>query len=500
MSDASNPNVRVRIAPSPTGNLHVGTARTALFNWLYARHTGGTYVLRVEDTDFDRSHDQYVENIFEGLKALELDWDEGPGTENAYGPYHQKDRLPIYKEWVEKLIEADLGYYCYCTNEEIEAERNAAIAAKRPYVYSGRCRNPEKAEALKADPVRQPAVRFKVSPDQSTLVIEDEVRGQVSFDPKLIGDFIIFKANGTPTYNFAVVVDDILMKITHIIRGEDHISNTPKQMMIYDALDKVGMANAQLPVYAHVGMILAHDRTKLSKRHGATAVSDIIAKGYLPEAFCNFLALLGWSPPDAQEVKTLDEIAMEFSLDRLAQSPAIYDTAKLDWLNGLYIRNMDLLQLLERSKPYLKDFDLTRYSEDKLLFLLDAVREPLTVLSELPEHVGFFFTDGITPDSALASEVFGAPEAAEALGKFNSEFVATTDFSNPETLAEQFKAFSKSMKPLKGKALMWPIRLALTGQTHGADLTKTIYILGKETVSSRVEQAMSRMSQSSATV
>lgn len=481
--------IRVRIAPSPTGFLHVGTARTALFNFLYTQGHGGKFILRIEDTDKERSQDIYTQNIFESLKALGLQWDEGPDIGGPYAPYAQSERTAIYQEWANKLVENGHAYWCYLTQAELDAEKAKAQEEKRAYIYNSAHSNPEFQAKLKTQPAedgspRTPSLRFKIPDERGTVTFNDAVRGEVSFDSKLLGNFVIMKSDGSPSYNFAVVVDDMLMNISHVIRGEDHISNTPRQIMIYEAF------GVTPPQFAHVGMILAPDRSKLSKRHGAVAVSDYIKQGYLPEAFCNFLTLLGWSPPDGEEIGTLAHFAKQFELGRITHSPAIFEKDKLNFINGKLIRTMTLSELLKVATPYLSDFDLSQHDADKLHLMLDAVREPITVLSELPEAVNYFFGKTVTVDAQMVSDVLTGPEPAQVLNAFKNEFLANADFSSPETLAVAIKEFSNQMKPLKTKTVMWSIRAAITGRTQGADLSKTLYILGKDVLLHRVEAAL----------
>jgi glutamyl-tRNA synthetase len=292
------------------------------------------------------------------------------------------------------------------------------------------------------------------------------------------------KSDGTPSYNFAVVVDDMLMKISHVIRGEDHISNTPRQIMLYEAF------GVEPPVFAHVGMILAPDRTKLSKRHGAVAVSDYIKQGYLPEAFCNFIALLGWSPPDGEEIGTLTHFASQFELERITHHAAIFEKDKLNHINGKMIRTMPVDRLLAMARPFLHDFDLNQYSTEKLHMILDAVKEPITVLSELPEAVNYFFGQTVILDAQLVGEVLTGSEPAEVLRRFRSEFLGNADFSSIEALAAHLKEWANQLKPIKMKTIMWTVRAAVTGRTHGADLSKVLYILGRDVVVHRVETAL----------
>lgn len=489
--------VRVRIAPSPTGYLHVGTARTALFNYLFAKRHHGKFILRIEDTDLDRSQAVYTQNIFDSLSALGLSWDEGPDVGGPVGPYHQSERSEIYREWAQKLVDAGLAYPCYLTEAELDAEREAAKAKQVPYVYSGKCRDPLIREQMSQDPNRKASIRFIIPEDRGEVVVHDAIRGDVHFDSTLIGDFVILKSNGTPSYNFAVVVDDILMKISHVVRGEDHLSNTPKQILLFEAFQKLGMFQRDLPVFAHVGMILAPDRTKLSKRHGATAVSDYIASGYLPEAFRNFLALLGWAPTNGEEIGTLETFAPQFELERIAHNPAIFDTAKLDWLNKVYIRELPLPELLRRARPYLEAFPLSHYPDEKLMLMLDAVREPITMLSELSEAVRYFFGESVDMDPQVVEDVLRNDDARKILDTFETDFLPEVDFSAPEILGERLKSFLQAMKPLKTKTVMWTIRVALTGRTHGADLSTTLYLLGKTLVSTRIRIARGMVAQQS---
>ncbi|MCA9798916.1 MAG: glutamate--tRNA ligase [Cyanobacteria bacterium HKST-UBA04] len=479
--------VRVRIAPSPTGNLHVGTARTALFNYLYAKGHQGQFILRIEDTDRQRSEEQYVDDIFKGLKSLGLHWDEGPDCGGQYGPYRQSERFDLYPQYAQQLIDKGLAYPCYLTQDELEAEKEQAKAQKRPYVYSGKCRDPRVREELAKDASRKPSLRFRLPDNPGTLTFHDEVRGELSFDLALLGDFVIMKNDGTPTYNFAVVVDDMTMGITHVIRGEDHISNTPRQLLLYEAL------GASPPVFAHVGMILAPDRSKLSKRHGATAVAEFVDQGYLPEAFCNFLSLMGWSPPDGQEVGSLEQFAAQFGFDRLAQSPAVFDIDKLKWLNGQYIRQLPLEDLWVRCQPYLSAYDVSRYDQGRLLMMLEAVREPLTVLSDITEDVAYFFEDH-PKLSEQSQQVFTEADTKRVLEAFQSDFLASARFDTPEALAEDLKTLTHTLTSeagLKTKTVMWAIRSALTGRVRGADLSITLYILGKDAIASRVDYALS---------
>lgn len=473
--------VRVRIAPSPSGNLHVGTARTALFNYLFAKKMGGKFVLRVEDTDLERSSDAYIKNIFDSLKAMGLNWDEGPDIGGDYAPYTQSEKFEVYKKYAQELMDKGFAYECFCTQEELDEEKQTAINEKRAHVYSGRCRDltaEQKAKFRKEG--RKSVIRFKMP--SKMMKFNDLIKGELEFDTSLMGDFVIMKSNGTPTYNFAVVIDDMQMAMTHIIRGEDHISNTPKQIAIYEAL------GAKVPEFAHVGMILAPDRTKLSKRHGATAVSDFIEQGYLPEAFVNFVALLGWTPSDSVEIKTLDEIIADFSLESISSSNSIFEFDKLNWMNGQYIRSMDNAELTKRALKYMDKYNLSEYSQEKLEEIVAAVKEPITVLSEITDSVEYFFGDDVQAN-VEANDVLNAPEAKKILEK-SIDLVNSFDFSNHETLVEKLMAFRKSFDDVKPKNVMWTLRAALTGRLRGADLSSVFTILGKERTLHRINAAL----------
>lgn len=476
---------RVRIAPSPTGNLHIGTARTALFNYLFARQKSGKFILRIEDTDQERSKDEFTKNIFDSLKAMGLNWDEGPDVEGSYGPYKQSERTELYREYAQKLLETGHAYECYCTPEELEAEKEKARQEKKDYVYNRKCLHlkQDQKDQLKAQGV--PAVlRFKMP--SKTIVVNDLIKGDVSFDADLIGDFVIMKSNNTPTYNFAVVVDDITMAITHIIRGEDHISNTPKQIAIYEAY------GAQVPVFAHNSMILAPDKSKMSKRHGATAVSDFVEQGYLPEALVNFIALLGWAPADEQEIKTMKELIEQFELDKISSTPAVFDRDKLNWVNGQHIRMLPIVDITERCKKYLSGYDLTMYSQQQLETIIDGVRKNFTVLSDVTEAVSYFFSDDITISDEAREQALVGDHVDNVLTEF-LKLADQLDYTNHDDIAEQFGNFRKALKPLKPKFIMMPVRVALTGQMHGADLSVIIQVLGKEKIHQRIRKVLSVM-------
>ena len=480
-----NKEVRVRIAPSPSGNLHVGTARTALFNYLFAKKNNGKYVLRIEDTDLDRSSQAYIQNIYDSLKALGLNWDEGPDVGGPYGPYQQSERFDIYPKYAQKLIDAGYAYECFCTQEELDAEKQESIKNKKPHVYSGRCRHlsEEEKAKLRAEG-RKPSIRFHV-PESGETKFTDMVKGDLKFDNSLIGDFVIMKSNGTPTYNFAVVIDDMEMKISHIIRGEDHISNTAKQILIYEAL------GAEIPQFGHLGMILAPDRSKLSKRHGATAVSEFVEKGYLTEALLNFVALLGWSPSDGHEIKSLDEIIADFRINEVSSSNSIFEYDKLNWMNGQYIKKMDIKKLANLARPFLSMYDLSEMSEENYEKMIEVTREPITILSDLVNDVKYFFGQDAEIEPDVQTKILDSEDGQKVLRYVVDNELDKWDFEDSEKLHEQLadlRAYFKE-QGIKPKETMWAIRAAVTGRTHGADMVAILQILGKERSVRRIKAA-----------
>lgn len=475
--------IRVRIAPSPSGNLHIGTARTALFNYLFAKKEGGKFILRIEDTDAERTKQEYIDNIFDSLKALGLNWDEGPDVGGEYGPYTQSERFDIYPKYAQILLDKGYAYECWCTNEELEQEKEEAVKNHKAYVYSRKCLNitPEQREQYIKEG-RKPSIRFKV--EHKELIFNDMVKGELKFDTSLIGDFVIMKSNGTPTYNFAVVIDDMLMKISHIIRGEDHISNTPKQILIYEAL------GAKVPEFGHLGMILAPDRSKLSKRHGATAVSDFVKEGYLTDALINFVALLGWAPSDSVEIKTVDEIAKDFRINEISSSNSIFEYDKLNWMNGQYIKKMDISKLTDMIIPFLSDYDLSELSREKLEKMVEITREPLTTLKDIQKDVPYFFGEDVPLDEV--KELLTTELSKNVLNKF-MELAQKWDFTNEQELHDDLQKLRDDFKAsfgYKPKETMWAIRAAVTGRTRGADMVGILTILGKDKVLRRIKNAM----------
>lgn len=483
--------VRVRIAPSPSGNLHIGTARTALFNYLFAKKNNGKFVLRIEDTDAERTSQEYIDNIFDSLKALGLNWDEGPDVGGPYGPYTQSERFDIYPKYVQKLLDSGYAYECFCTPEELEKEKEEATQARKPYVYSKKCEHltEEEKEKLRAEG-RKPAVRFNIAKaqkafhDSSILKFNDLVKGELHMDTNLLGDFVIQKSNGAPTYNFAVVIDDALMKITHVIRGEDHISNTYKQILIFEAL------GIEPPKFGHLGMILAPDRSKLSKRHGATAVSDFVKQGYLTEALINFVALLGWSPSDGEEIKPVEEIAKDFRIGEISSSNSIFEYDKLKWMNSHYIKMLPMETLKEKLKPYLTKYNLNELTDEQYTKMVEITREPLTLLSDITDAVPYFFGKDVEIESETQTGTLDTETAQDVL----KDFVAKAkdwDWTE-EVLHHELEVFRGVWKEkgIKPKVTMWAVRAAITGRTRGADMVGILEILGKETSLYRAEKAI----------
>ncbi len=482
--------VRVRIAPSPSGNLHVGTARTALFNYLFAKKNNGKFVLRIEDTDAERTSQEYIDNIFDSLKALGLNWDEGPDVGGPYGPYTQSERFDIYPKYVQQLLDSGYAYECFCTPEELEAEKAEATANKKPYVYSKKCENltDEEKAKLRAEG-RKPAIRFNIAKaqrafhDSSILEFDDLVKGKLHMDTDLLGDFVIQKSNGAPTYNFAVVIDDMLMKISHVIRGEDHISNTYKQILIYEAL------GVEVPRFGHLGMILAPDRSKLSKRHGATAVSDFVKQGYLTDALINFVALLGWAPSDGEEIKSVDAIAQDFRIGEISSSNSIFEYDKLKWMNSHYIKQLSLEELEERLKPYLGKYDLTQLSKEHFDKMIEITREPLTLLSDITDAVEYFFGEDVNYDEK-GLETVGTEVSQNVLKDFveKAQDWEWTEENLHEKL-ENFRGYWKE-QGIKPKVTMWAVRAAVTGRTCGADMVGILEVIGKDKTLYRSKKAL----------
>jgi len=480
-------SVRVRFAPSPTGPLHIGGARSALFNWLLARKYGGKMIVRIEDTDLGRSSRESEENILESLQWLGLDWDEGINKGGEHGPYRQTERLNTYTEAANKLLAQGQAYYCYCTEDELEAERQACLARGEMPRYLGKCRSltEEDQKRLESEG-RKKVIRFRV-PEDENIIVEDLVRGDVVFESNGIGDFVIVKSDGIPTYNFAVVLDDALMGITHAIRGEEHLSNTPRQLMLYTAL---GLTP---PSFAHVSLILGKDRTKMSKRHGSTSIEAYRSQGYLPEALVNFLVLLGWSPVGEEEIFTLQELTEQFSLDRVAKNPAVFDIDKLNWINGYYIRKSTVERITDLAIPFLQKEgyitgDISPVTYEWLKMVVASVQESLSFVAEITDRVKIYFDDQVKMENEEAELVLKDEDIPRVMDAFRSK-ISEIEELTPDNTKSMLKALTKELK-LGGKKVYMPIRVALTGQTHGPELFYIIPVLGRDKILVRLAQTV----------
>lgn len=476
-----NTKIRVRFAPSPTGALHIGGARTALYNYLWARKSGGTFILRIEDTDNERSTQQSALGITEGLDWLNIQWDEGPGIGGDKGPYEQSKRLPLYRQYLQKLLDEGRAYYCFCSEETLQQKREAARLQKFNYRYDRTCQqlSAEEVKHLQSSGLK-PVIRLKV-PDTGSTFVDDLIRGRVEFKNELLGDFIIAKADGWPTYNFAVVVDDALMEISHVIRAEEHLSNTPKQILIYQAL------GLSLPYFAHVSMILSPDHSKLSKRHGATSVQEFKKLGYLPEAIVNYIALLGWYPGEDADLLTLPELIQLFSLQNMTKAPAIYDLEKLTWMNGRYLQNQTDDALLEMAAAFDEEHQLQRdavYAKK----VISLIKSRCKLLTELISESAYFFTAPQQYDEQSVKKHFLNPEAPQLL----RHALSIIDDSSPfraYVIENHLRALAEKLG-IKAGTLIHPIRLALSGRTNTPGIFEVMEVLGTEICQNRIKNAL----------
>ena len=467
--------VRVRFAPSPTGPLHIGGARSALFNYLYAKQNGGDFVVRIEDTDLERSSKASEENIKASLRWLGINWNEGIDVGGPHEPYRQMERLDTYRAATQQLIDAGYAYYCYCTEEEIAAEREAALAKGEMPIYSGKCRHltEEEIAAKKAAGIK-PVVRFHVK-DGEPLLIHDLVRGNVSFERSGIGDFVIVKSDGIPVYNFAVVVDDHLMGITHVLRGEEHLSNTPRQAVLYEAL------GWEMPTFGHISLILGKDRSKMSKRNGDVSVTAYQDHGYLPEALINFLALLGWAPEGEEELFTMDELVQQFSLDRVSKSPAVFDIEKLKWMNAQYLKKLSTEELAAHLAPYVAEAGI---DGERLNLFAETMRNHISTFEECKDYLPLFMGPVEVTDAHLL-EVLSAEMVPQVIRLFAEKIKAAGDLE-PATIKTALKQIRKELG-LGGAQVFMPIRIALTGAEHGPDVDKLIALMGPEVYQQRLQ-------------
>jgi glutamyl-tRNA synthetase len=492
--------VRCRIAPSPTGPLHIGTARTALYNYLFARHEGGTFVLRLEDTDVARSTVEFERDILGGLHWLGLDWDEGPEVaglpaRGPFGPYRQMERMPLYREAAERLLRAGLAYHCYCSREQLEADKAAQEAARQPPHYVGRCAHltADQRRALEAEG-RRPVIRFRVG--EGTVAFDDIIRGRVEFDASALGgDLVIMRSDGTPLYHFTAVVDDADMAMTHVIRGEDHLSNTPKHILLFRAL------GAGVPIFAHLPLILNPDRTKMSKRKSQTSVADYIGQGFVREAIVNFLSLLGWASGTDEELFTLDELVDRFDLARVHQGGAVFDRERLEWLNGQWIRRLSQEELVERALPFLAaHLDASRGAggavreptPEELRPLVPLVQERMPTLAAIGDLVDYLFVEDVRPDpSILVPKRWDAATTLEAL--LASREVIADEVSPVTFEADELEPPLRALAASRGwKAgdLFMAIRVAVTGRTATPPLFDTLVALGRDRTIARLDAAV----------
>lgn len=458
-------NIRVRFAPSPTGHLHLGGVRTALFNWLFARHHKGKFILRIEDTDRSRSTEEYIHSILEGLSWLGLDWDEGP--------YRQTDRAGIYQAYAEKLLTEGKAYYCYCSAEELEQKRAAAQKRGEPPKYDRTCR-----ERKSPVPDRAPVIRFK-TPQEGEVVFQDIIRGQIVIANSQLDDLILVRSDSTPTYNFVNVVDDITMDITHVIRGDDHLANTPRQSHLYQAL------GASLPSFAHLPMILGPDKARLSKRHGAESILTYREKGYLPEALINYLVRLGWSYGD-QEIFSKEELIGLFELEKVNKAPAVFNPDKLLWLNNYYIKTGTINRIAELLRGQLRKKG-NQIAPETLLKVVKSFQERCKTLEEMAELAGYFFQEEISYDAQAARKFLG-PDIVPLLEDLMRGLEQLTDFS--ETAIQEVFSVIVSRHKIKLLNIAQPVRVSLTGGTVSPGIYEVISIMGKEKVLKRLQRAL----------
>lgn len=479
--------LKVRFAPSPTGPFHIGGARSALFNWLVARHADGTFLVRIEDTDLKRSTKESEENIKDSLKWLGMNWDEGIDVGGPHGPYRQTERLDLYKKEVQRLLNEGKAYYCYCSAEELEVSRKAQLDAGKTPIYDEHCRHLTEEEKARYEAEgRKPVVRLKVRKD-GVFAFDDMVRGHVEFQAAGVGDFIIMKSDGIPVYNFAVVIDDAFMEVTHVIRAEEHLSNTPRQLAIYEAL------GYKPPKFGHISLILGEDHKKMSKRHGATSVTEYRNMGYLPEAVVNYLALLGWTPKGEQEIFTEEELIKQFSMKRVSSNDAVFDINKLNWINFQYMKKLDADQLYDLIFPFLVkagyvEESVTEEKKDWLKKVIWFMKDHIYFAGQAAEELKFFFEDmpALTDEAILS--IMKAETSGKLLKAFIEDLKALPSFDQ-DAIKKCFNACMKA-QGIKGKAAYEPTRIALTGVTQGPGMFEMMELFGREKTMDRLEAAL----------
>lgn len=479
--------IRTRYAPSPTGFMHVGNIRTALYTYFIAKKDDGTFILRIEDTDQNRLVDGAVEKIYSDLKSLGIQWDEGPDVGGEYGPYIQTERKGRYLEYAKKLVEEKKAYYCFCSEERLNKLREESSALGKPFKYDGRCANLSEEEYNKRiENGEKPVIRFKM-PKTGNTTFHDEVFGDITVKNSELEDLILIKSDGLPTYNFANVIDDHEMAITHVVRGNEYISSTPKYELIYHAF------GWDTPKYIHVPMINKNDGSgkKLGKRDGDVTFESLLDKGYLKETIINFITLLGWSPGGEQEIFSMDELVKTFDVKGISKSPAVYDVAKLNWMNGQYIRKSDIEYITELSIPFLIEEglinkDTVESSRDKITKIISAVRGNVDYLAEIPNHARIFFEDEISIEDEEAKEIINKDHVNELMIAWKNKIESLEQVTGEDTKT-LFKEIQKETS-IKGKDLYMPTRVALTGQIHGPEMVDVFDILGKESIIKRIDK------------
>ncbi|MBI3430030.1 MAG: glutamate--tRNA ligase [Actinobacteria bacterium] len=479
--------VRVRFAPSPTGDLHVGNIRTALFDWAYARHTGGTFIFRIEDTDTTRVTDEYITAAIDTLRWLGLQWDEGPEVGGNFGPYLQSQRLDLYSHWAQKFLDQKDAYYCFCTAEELEARREAQRAANVAPGYDGQCRNlsDDQIATFRAQG-RSPVIRMRMPDGHTTFV--DQIRGELSFDHKFVPDFVLVRGDGSPLYTLAVAVDDVLMKVTHILRGEDLLSSTPRQIRVYQAM---GLKDEEFPTFAHLPFVMGQDNAKLSKRNGEVSIAWYREAGFLPEAICNYLALLGWSPGEDRENITMKELTELFTVERVNSSPARFDMKKLEAINGDKIRALSVEEFLNWSLPFLKKSDVITGTDEEIALVraaLPIIQERITKLSEIPGMLKFLFVKDFYVELESISKVTDS-DSKEVLRRTLDELTPLRDWTHSSIEAALRSSLIERMG-LKPRVAFGSVRIAVTGSTVSPPLFESMELLGKKVCLERISSAL----------
>jgi len=479
--------VRVRFAPSPTGDLHVGNIRTALFDWAYARHTGGTFIFRIEDTDKDRVTDEYIQAAIDTLKWLGLTWDEGPEVGGPNGPYLQSQRMDIYADWAKKFLDDGFAYHCYCSADELEAVREAQRKANVAPGYNGHCRSlsTEEIAAFVADG-RKPVVRMRM-PDGSTT-FTDLIRGEVTFDHNFVPDFVLVRADGSPLYTLAVAVDDVMMKVTHVLRGEDLLSSTPRQIRVYQAM---GVAEADYPLFAHLPFVMGQDNAKLSKRNGEVSIAWYRERGFLPEAICNYLALLGWSPGEDREDVSMSELTELFTVERVHSSPARFDMKKLEAINGDKIRALSPDEFLNRSLPFLKEGNVVTGTLEEIALLMRAlpiIQERVATLAEVPAMLKFLFVTNFEVEAESLPKISDA-DSKKLLQVAYERLQSLSQWSHEGIEAVLRTALIEEMG-LKPRIAFSAVRIAVTGSHISPPLFESMELLGRESSLLRLKNSI----------